>query len=158
MIGVEMVSLSDKEQYERLGQDWRQVHNILWGIPSIAISIITGIVVAAYQPYMEGWPRILVLTVGSIFLFSITVEVIKKRVLMNAISARLAKLEKSNGIEPFPTSTPGLIKEANDPKIRDPLYKIFKMSIARKYLAYVVFVAAILVAILTCWELAKFLI
>jgi hypothetical protein len=53
-----MANLSDKEQYERLGQDWRQVHNIIWGIPSAAISIITGMIVAAYQPYMEVWPRI----------------------------------------------------------------------------------------------------
>ena len=64
--GAQKGNIQIPAQYYRLSQDWRQVHNIIWGIPSIAISIITGVVVAAYT-LPEGWPRIGVLGIGSIF-------------------------------------------------------------------------------------------
>jgi hypothetical protein len=161
-------------QYDRLAQDWRQVHNIIWGIPTIAITIITGIILAAYQPPLEGWPRIIALGMGSIFLFALTVEIIKKRLLMNAISARLHHLENKSRLDPFPNSTEGLLeelekddkgkrekiaddKEEKRPDDKDPVYRLFKWSYARQFLAHVVFVAAIIVSILTYWEFVKYL-
>lgn len=39
-----------KTQYDKLSEDWRQSNNILWGIPSVAVSIMVGIIVVAYQP------------------------------------------------------------------------------------------------------------
>ena len=41
-------------QYDRLAQDWRQVHNIIWGIPTIAITIITGISLLLISHHWKG--------------------------------------------------------------------------------------------------------
>lgn len=92
-------------------------------------------------------------------LFALTVEVVKKRLLMNAISARLQFLERGPKIE-FPSSTDDLIdyvdqnvKDNLDKK--DPVYNLFLWSYARQYLAMVIFVAAILVSLLAEWEFIK---
>jgi hypothetical protein len=93
-----------KMQYERLAQDWRQLHTAIWGIPAVAVGMITGLIVGAYQPELLGYPRIGVLALGSVFLFALTEQVVKKRVLMNAIAAKIYFIEKKLGLGPF---TPG---------------------------------------------------
>jgi hypothetical protein len=175
-----LTDISDKEQYDRLTQDWRQIHNVIWGIPSVAISIISAVIIVAYQPQLEGWPRILTLGVGSIFLFSMTVEIVKKRLTMDAISARMQRIEGKKEHQltfgEFPSKTNKLIieleeaqkqKGKNDPTegrkkksvegTRDIPYKLFRLSHARASLTYVLFVAAILASILTYWEFVKYL-
>lgn len=54
---------------------------------------MTEVIVAAYSPYLEGWPRIAALGVSSLFLFALTIEIIKKREHMNAISFLLKDLQ-----------------------------------------------------------------
>lgn len=95
---------------------------------------------------------------------------------MNAISARLYFLEKDHPkevhqLKPFPFDTKSLLDEVNKcfediqktrPEIKNPddhdvVYLLFKWSYARQYLGYEVFVAAILVSILTYWEFVKYL-
>src|SRR5207245_1766799 len=110
------------------------------------------------QPQLEGWPRILSLGIGALLLFALTVEVIKKRLLMSSISGWLRDLEEHSGLGQFPSSTLDLIKYADTPENPDeddPVYKLFKWSYARQYLTYVTFVAGILVSILTEWEFVK---
>jgi amino acid transporter len=48
-------------------------------------------------------------------------------------------------------------KEEKRPDDKDPVYRLFKWSYARQFLAHVVFVAAIIVSILTYWEFVKYL-
>jgi tetratricopeptide (TPR) repeat protein len=152
-----------EKQYDKLAQDWRDINNIIWGIPAVAISIMTGIIVASYQAGLMGWPRIILLGVGSILLFALSLEVVKKRLLMNAISKRLHELETKCGddnLVPSPYSTPDLLKytyEKDNPDDKDPVYVLFKWSYARQYLTQVVFVAAILVTALTEWEFYNYL-
>ncbi len=67
-----------KTQYDKLAEDWRHINTMIWGVPAVAISIMTGLIFAAYQPQLEGWPRIMSLGVGALLLFALTVEVIKK--------------------------------------------------------------------------------
>jgi hypothetical protein len=146
-----------KMQYDKLAGDWRHINLMIWGVPAVAISIMTGLVFAAYQ--LEGWPRIISLGVGALLLFALTVEVIKKRLLMSAISERLRNLEKDSRLEEFPVSTRALIKYVTtdkNPDESDPIYKLFKWSYARQYLTYVTFVAGIVVSILTEWEFVKY--
>lgn len=147
------------EQYSRLAEDWRHLNSLLWQIPAVAVSIMGGIVVAASG--IEGWLRIGVLGTGSIFLFALGLEVIKKRLLMSVTSIKLAELERRYGLKAFPSSTPDLLKynqriRAN-PDDKDPLYRIFKWSYARQYLTHVILVAAILVSALTEWEFYNYL-
>ena len=83
----------EKSQYEKLANDWRQVHSIIWGVPSVAIAIMTGIILVAFQSQLEGPPRIVTLSLGSLLLFALTVELVKKRLFMDALSVRLQELE-----------------------------------------------------------------
>jgi len=177
-----MSGITDKTQYDRLTQDWRQIHNVIWGIPSIAISIISGVIIVAYN--IQGLPRILVLGLGSIFLFSMTVEIVKKRLTMDAMSARMQRIEliwKSQlTCGEFPSKTIDLLMEEHKLKVdqtkaegekkqvnregttvnpegtTDLPYRIFKLSHARAYLTYVLFASAILASILTYWEFLKY--
>jgi hypothetical protein len=66
-----------KTQYEKLAEDWRRFNSIIWGIPSVAVAIMTGIIVTAYQSELEGWPRFTSLAVGALFLFALAVELSK---------------------------------------------------------------------------------
>jgi hypothetical protein len=103
---------------------------------------------------------------GALLLFTLTVEVIKKRLLMSAISGKLADLEGGNEVDKFSATTGGLIDYVDEihqksgytnPDQGDPIYRLFKWSYARQYLTYITFVAGILVSILTEWEFIKYL-
>jgi hypothetical protein len=142
-------------QYDKLAQDWRHINTMIWAVPTVAISIMTGILIGTYG-HLNGLPRVLSLGLGSLLLFALTIELVKKRLLMNAISASLHDLEAKLKLTPFPYSTPGLIKHMsgieNNPDERDPIYRIFKWAYAREYLTIVTFVAAVSLAILSWYE------
>lgn len=70
--------VTKKIQYDKLANDWRHINTMIWGVPAVAISIMTGIILAAYTKELEGWPRIISLGFGALLLFALTVEVIKK--------------------------------------------------------------------------------
>lgn len=173
-----MPGITDEIQYNRLTEDWRQIHNVIWGIPSIAVSIIAGVIIVAYN--LEGWPRVVVLGLGSIFLFSMTVEIVKKRLTMDAISARMQRIEMKSKLTvgPFPSGTHELIREQKDlveekeqeqkkagiqvyeenrEGTTDSPYLLFKFSHARACLTYVLLTAAILASVLTFWEFIKYM-
>ena len=84
-----------KIQYNKLAEDWRQFDTILWGIPTVAVfnygghycrCISAGIIRLA--------EHFVSLVIGSLFLFGLTIEVMKKRVHMNAISDILKEYKK----------------------------------------------------------------
>jgi len=163
--------LSIQDQYERFAQDWRQIHTVVWGIPNVAVAILTGVIVAAYQDPLNGWPRIIVLSVGSILLFALTVELVEKRIFMNAITARMITLEEDNNLKPFRIRKHDIKKELDDydermakrdpnrpPSLdRDIPTRLFRLSHAREGLTYVVFVSAIILTALSYFEFVTFL-
>lgn len=147
-----------KTQYGELAENWRHFNSIVWGIPTVAVAIMTGVIVAAYQPGLEGWPRFVALGVGAIFLFALTIEVVKKRLHMSVISDILNELQRkglklddefvfpvglSNDVEGYWTKSNNQRKEKPD---KDWLFKLLECKKARKYLAYVIFFATIAVA------------
>ena len=70
-----------KKQYDKLTEDWRYFNNLIWGVPTVAIAIMTGIMIGAYQNLHDGsWERIASLSIGSFFLLALTIEVIKKKI------------------------------------------------------------------------------
>lgn len=156
-----------KIQYDKLTNDWRSFNNLIWGVPTVAIAITTGILIGAYDHLGEGtWERIASLIIGSLFLFALTIEVIKKRYHMNVTSLLLKDLQKELGLDErfqFPLGIAEDIdkylalfmrkeKKRMFADYNDPLFEFFSFSYARKYLTYVVFSAAIILAILTEWE------
>jgi hypothetical protein len=161
-----------KIQYEKLANDWRAFNNLIWAVPTVAVAIMSGMLVAAYHEEFSVFPqvRIAILSLGSLFLFALTIEVIKKRFHMNVITYLLQDIEAEGfGLEEkfrFPLGTKGIDeyiegKSKGDPKKKpddysDPVFKFFKMSYARKYLTYVILIAAISLALLAEWEFIKF--
>lgn len=159
-----------KKQYDKLTEDWRYFNNLIWGVPTIAIAIMTGIMIGAYHNLHDGsWERIASLSIGSFFLLALTIEIVKKRYHMNVISSLLKDLQKELklGKFQFPLGISGDIEKYLDEKRRDeevefadyrydPLFKFFKMSYARKFLTYVIFSGAIILAILAEWEFVKY--
>ena len=48
-----------KTQYDKLTDDWRSFNNLIWGVPTVAIAIMTGILIGAYHSLAPGtWERI----------------------------------------------------------------------------------------------------
>jgi hypothetical protein len=148
-----------KKQYDKLAEDWRYFNNLIWGVPTVAIAIMTGIMIGAYQNLPDGsWKRIASLAIGCFFLLALTIEVIKKRYHMNVISSLLKDLQVELGLQEkfqFPLGISGDIDKYLDNKRmveelqfadykHDPLFKFFGISYARKYLTYVIFSAAII--------------
>lgn len=67
-----------KSQYDKLANDWRAITQIIWQIPTAAMAITAGIIIAAYQQYVPVFPRIIILIIGSLLLFSLAIESVKK--------------------------------------------------------------------------------
>src|SRR6266487_6602402 len=87
-----------KIQYNKLAEDWRYFNTLLWGIPSVAIAIMAGIIIAAYQKDVTGWARMASLGLGSFLLFALTIESIKKRQHMDVISHLIQDIQKKRGL------------------------------------------------------------
>ena len=143
------------------------------------MAIMTGVILAAYNPDLEVWPRVTALGVGSLFLFALTIELVKKRLHMNAISFLLSDLQVALGIPKdlvFPLGTksaeientielsvekglefPDYAKQ-DPPDFQDTLFRRFQKFYARKYLTYVTFIAAIALALLSVIEIVIILI
>jgi hypothetical protein len=135
---------------------------------------MAGVIIAAYE--LDGWPRIALLTLGSILLFALTIETIKKRLHMNAMSILLKTLQE-DGLKlaeehRFPVGVSDDIgkylydweqkqmqknPDAKIPDSDDGLFQFFKNVYARKFLTWTVFIAAIIVAVLADFEFVTFL-
>jgi 5-hydroxyisourate hydrolase-like protein (transthyretin family) len=159
-----------KIQYDKLVNDWRSFNNLIWAVPTVAIAIMSGMLIAAYRPEFDLLPqvRIVILSLGSLFLFALTVEVVKKRFHMNVITYLLQDLEEGLGLNAkfrFPLGTEdideymerkgnrGIKKKPDD--YSDPVFKFFKRAYARKYLTYIILISAISLALLAEWESIK---
>jgi predicted RNA-binding protein with TRAM domain len=134
--------------------DWKYFNTLLWGVPSVAIAIMTGIIFAAYQKEVVGWARIAALSIGSFLFFALTVESIKKRQHMDVLSRLLMDLQKSglqlSGHFIFAVGLQYDIERylANKPKMHkgdDKVFNFFKVFYARRVLTLVVFVSAVVV-------------
>jgi hypothetical protein len=158
-----------KTQYNKLSEDWRQLNSMLWQIPSAAVSIVSAIVIVAFQQSLEGWPRFMLLAVSSLFLFALTLEVVKKALYMNVISNRLNNLQEE--LLKLKTDTkadddpkrfyfdpcPEEVQKLSDtlPKKNKSIYqKIHGLALkGRQVLVWVIFLASISVAVLAVREL-----
>jgi hypothetical protein len=124
-----------KTQYSKLSDDWRHFNTIIWGVPSVAIAIMTGVILVAYNPDLVGWPRITTLSVGSLFLFALTIELVKKRLHMNAISYLSREIQVALGIPRdlrFPLGTQTSEIEKSTSEIEKSIKTSIKNSIDRR--------------------------
>ena len=145
-------------QYNRFAEDWRHVNTIIWQLPSIAISIMGGIVAVAYH-FLEGWPRIMLLSTGSLFMFVLTIVVTRQIVFANTRLRFLQYLEYKFNVKIFPT---GLRDDQNkidsilndmpqdkqtfNPTGGDYIFKTLNRQSSRRWLTYSILILAILLA------------
>lgn len=93
------------EQYKRLSDDWRHYNTSIWALPAIGLAIVSGTLTIAYER-LAGWPRVVVLCLGSLFVFSLTLALWKHKLFMDVRAAFLAQLEEEGfGIKATPVGT-----------------------------------------------------
>jgi hypothetical protein len=145
-------------QYNRFAEDWRHVNTIIWQLPSIAISIMGGIVAVAYN-FLEGWPRVMLLSTGSLFMFVLTIVVARQIVFANTRLRFLQYLEYKLNAKIFPT---GLHEDQNkidgllmdmprnkltfNPTGGDRMFKLLSRQSSRKWLTYSILILGIVLA------------
>ena len=145
-------------QYNRFAEDWRHVNTIIWQLPSIAISIMGGIVAVAYN-FLEGWPRIMLLSTGSLFMFVLTIVVARQIVFANTRLRFLQYLEYKFHVIIFPTglhedqskidvelSDMSREKLTFNPSGGDRIFKFLSGQSSRKWLTYSILILAIVLA------------
>lgn len=94
------------KQYERLTEDWRFHHKLIWEIPTVAVAILAGILVVSYTQ-LQSVPvaRIVLLFVGGVLLFGLTVAVVKHRFGADYRTAYIMQAEQDLGIPVLPLRT-----------------------------------------------------
>ena len=65
------------KQYERLTEDWRFQHRLIWEIPTVGVTIMAGILAVSYTQ-LHMWPRFILLSIGAILLFGLAIAVVKQ--------------------------------------------------------------------------------
>jgi hypothetical protein len=145
------------KQYERLTEDWRFQHKLIWEIPTVGVTIMTGILAVSYTQ-LNTWPRFILLSVGAILLFGLAIAVVKHRFGADYRSQYIEEFESKLGIPVFPLST----KEALEKMKKDNKYltdsRIFRYIVehnwsAELFLMRLTFLASIILIILAIWEL-----
>ena len=145
-------------QYNRFAEDWRHVNTIIWQLPSIAISIMGGIIAVAYH-FLEGWPRIMLLSTGSLFMFVLTIVVARQIDFANTRFRFLQYLEYKYHATIFPTGLHDDLDKIDEkledmplkeltfnPYGGDRMFKFLSKQSSRKWLMYSILILAIVLA------------
>jgi hypothetical protein len=88
--------MSDEEitQYNQCSEDWRHYDRAIWQMPTVTITIASGILAVAYRYVNEFLPRAVILFLGGLLLLSITVALVKHRVFQEQRTGFLLDIEK----------------------------------------------------------------
>ena len=145
------------KQYERLTEDWRFHHKLIWEIPTVAVAIMAGIFVVSYTQ-LQSFPqiRILLLFVGGFLLFGLTVAVVKHRFNADYRSEYIEDTERDLGIPVYPLKTKDMRdKMKKDKKIYTNTGPLINLS-AEVFLIGLTFSAAVLMFVLAGYEIVEF--
>lgn len=153
-------------QYSRFAEDWRHISSLIWQLPSAAIAIMTGIIGVSFQ-FLDGLPRILLLGIGALFIFSLCIALAKHRLFHESRSVFMRDLENELRVTKFPTEgketkyylnakakSKDLTVLSSDKKLREnftnlPLYNWLSSRKAAIWLLIVVFIAFLILVILS---------
>jgi len=99
-------------QYNRLAEDWRHFNNLIWQLPTVAITICSAIIGVVYSVLKdsEWYSKVALLMIGVVFLSMILIELLKLRLFHNMRTGHLLYIEKkmkeeNNRIQPIQTMT-----------------------------------------------------
>jgi hypothetical protein len=152
------IKINVDTQYNRFAEDWRHVNTIIWQLPSIAISIMGGIVAVAYN-FLEDWPRIMLLSTGSLFMFVLTIVVARQIDFANTRFRFLQYIEYKCHATIFPTGLHDDLKKIEskledmplkeltfNPYGGDHMFKLLSRQSSRKWLMYSILILSIVLA------------
>jgi len=113
-------------QYNRLAEDWRHFNNLIWQLPTVAITICSAIIGVAYSTLKDSpwYSKVGLLMIGVVFLLMILIELLKLRLFHNMRTAHLLYIEKKmkdadKDIQPIQsiTNPKGIYFEEENPVI-----------------------------------------
>jgi hypothetical protein len=147
------------KQYERLTEDWRFHHKLIWEIPTVAVAIMAGILAVSYtQLESSSVPRIILLFVGGGLLFGLTVAVVKHRFNADYRTVYIEDTERDLGIPVYPLKTDKMRdKMKKDGKKYTNTGPLINLS-AEVFLIVLTFLAALLMFVLAGYEIVAALI
>lgn len=146
-------------QYERLAEDWRFHHKLIWEIPTVAVAIMAGILAVSYTQLQSfPPPRIVLLFVGGVLLFGLTVAVVKHRFGADYRTAYIMQTEQDLGMPVLPLQT----KQMRDKMVKEDISYtnnwlsrfIINHVSAEVFLIGLTFSAAVLMIVLAGYEIA----
>ena len=145
------------KQYERLAEDWRFQHRLIWEIPTVGVAIMAGILAVSYTQ-LNAWPRSVLLSVGALLLFGLAIAIAKHRFGADYRSQYIEELESRLGIPVFPLITrEALAKMRKDNKqLTNDRFLRFIVEqnwSAELFLMRLTFSASYLLMVLSVWEI-----
>ena len=147
------------KQFERLTEDWRFHHKLIWEIPTVAVAIMAGILAVAYTQFDEyPAPRVILLVVGGVLLCGLTIAVVKDRFGADYRTAYIGKLESELGMSVLPLITKQSRKQMVKDGIKYTNRGLFGFIVnhdilsAEQALGYLTFLAAALLISLAVYE------
>jgi hypothetical protein len=139
-------------QYDRLAEDWRHLSTLIWEIPAVAIAITAGIVGVSYQ-FLEGVPRVGLLSIGSLFILTLAIAIAKYRLFHESRTRFLQDLEKRIGIRDFPVTSEETKEYLKDKVVtEDWLYNLLNKPHSAIWLIYVVFITSLILGALAIYS------
>jgi len=126
-------------QYNRASYDYRMFDQLLWQVPSVAITI-TSVVFAVSFGFIKNNYLVmgLVLILGGIFDFVLLVALTKYRLLEDVRVAWMESIEKEMGIENIPVSTEKAIRYLNERNFTHRTFSWFRTRNAFRSLFFAI--------------------
>jgi hypothetical protein len=145
------------KQYERLTEDWRFQHRLIWEIPTIGVTIMAGILAVSYTQ-LHTWPRFILLSVGALLLFGLAIAVVKHRFGADYRSQYIEESESRLGIPVYPLSTKKALEKMKKDNKQLTNSRILMFIVehdwsAELFLMRMTFLASIILTILATWEI-----
>jgi hypothetical protein len=94
-------------QLTRVAEDYRQLDQLIWQIPTVAITVGSGVVAASHyvnDPYVSA----AALFIGGVFEVTLAIALAKDRLQQDVTAVYLERLEKESHLPHLPVTTKGM--------------------------------------------------
>lgn len=142
-------------QYNRAAEDWRHISSLIWQIPTVAVAITSAIFGISFQ-FLDGIPRSILLFLGSLFLFTLSIALAKYRLFHDSRTTWLQYLEKEFKITQMPVTTEETKTYLKNKNItKNNLYNLLYKGTSAIWLLYVIFISSLMLAGLGIYSIVQ---
>lgn len=139
-------------QYQQLLEHYRTLDRQAWQVPSVAIAIFGGIVVAAFKCIADPAAASIVLLIGVFFCFSLLIAVVKYRYFQRRFLKKIREIEEELKLLKFPLLTQG--KEQQFAEHSEEPTGLEKLS-SGIWLIRILRIAVVCLIVLFFWRILK---